>query len=293
MTVRSMTGFGAASGEAAGRRFHVEARSVNHRFLDVKLRLGRELAALESDLQKVVAARLSRGRVDISLNIGSTSALREVQVDEELAARLVESMDALVTKFHLSSGVTGDGLMRFPDLLTVRTPALDVEEATPEITALVESAINELVQMRAQEGGRLALDLAQRVTTLRELEARLRALAPGQVVAHRQRLESKLAELLGAQSRIGDARLAQEVALIAERTDVTEELTRLNSHLDAFADELQRLSGSGKRLEFVTQELLREVNTIGSKVSDAEMTALVIDAKCELEKVREQVANLE
>ena len=293
MTVRSMTGFGAASGEAAGRRFRVEARSVNNRFLDVKLRLGRELGALEPALQKVVAARLSRGRVEISLNVENTSTLREVHVDEALAAQVVESMDALVRKFHLSSGVTGDGLMRLPDLMTVQTPALDVEEATPGLTALVESAVDELTEMRAQEGARLAVDLAQRVATLRDVEARLRARAPSQVLAHRERLESKLAELLGAQSRIDDARLAQEVALIAERTDVTEELTRLSSHLEAFAAELQRSGGSGKRLEFITQELLREVNTIGSKVSDAEMTALVIDAKCELEKVREQVANLE
>ncbi len=300
MTVRSMTGYGAAVvdipiGDGAVQRYRVSIRSVNHRFLDVKVRVGRDLAPLEIPFAEKVKARLLRGHVEAWVDSDpDANPASMVQVNRELASEINDMLTQMQSDLGVQQPITMDALTAFPEVVTVRRRRVDPEDHLDSFVAGLDKALDALIVMRAKEGGRLADDLRARVNAMRQMVRKLEAAAPGLVDGQRQRLERRLTGLLAGTGKLDPNRLEQEVAILADKTDVSEELTRLSSHLDQFDAELSKApQGRGKKLEFLTQELLREVNTIGSKVGDADVTSVVIDAKCELEKVREQVANLE
>lgn len=301
MTARSMTGFGAGTATLAGApgapRFRIQLRSVNHRFLDLKLRLGRELLALEAPIKARLKHRLARGHVEVIIDAEPGRAPSwDVQVDEPLAKSLHDALRRTNTALGFEGPIQLAELLRFQEIVQIRRASFKASEHVDDFLEGLDEAVEGLVTMRAAEGANLARDLHSHIDALSECLLRIRDGLPGLLASYRARLERRLADLLQSLERIDNGRFEQEVAYLVERSDVSEELARFESHIQQFRlalDDAQEGQPRGKRLEFLTIELLREVNTIGSKIGDADLTAVVIDAKCELEKVREQVANLE
>jgi len=300
MTVHSMTGYGSATvdidtGDGVTHRYTVVLRAVNHRFLDIKLRLGRDMMALESIFTKRLKARLERGHVEGFIEADPGTASRSaVQVDEPLAVELHQKLDGLRQTLGVDAPIAVCDLTAFSDVVAVRRRRIDPSEHLDAFGVGVDQAIEALIAMRAVEGRSTAQDLSGRIAALRRMVVAVTARLPEVVAAHQERLEKRISALLTDPARLDSGRIEHEIAFLADKSDVSEELSRLSSHLDQFMAELDATPrGRGKMLEFLTQELLREVNTSGSKVGAADLTTEVIDAKCELEKVREQVANLE
>ena len=291
--IRSMTGFGSAAGLWAGRTVTVEIKSVNSRFREVAARLPKVCAPLEEAVKKLVAARLERGRIDLWVQLGDAEARPPaVRVDYELARALAERLNDIRERLHLAGAVTLDHLLALGVVGRAEEPAPDQEELRAAVEPLVRAAVDSLVSMREAEGRLLGRDLAGRLTLLEGLNRRVgeaAAKAPGALLA---RLASRLAELKAGLA-VDPNRLAQEAALLADRADITEEVVRLGSHLAGFRRLLESPEPVGRRLDFLLQEMGREVNTMGSKAQDLDLTGLVLDMKAELEKIREQVQNIE
>lgn len=290
--IRSMTGFGSASGLFAGRTVTVELKSVNNRFREVLTRMPKICAPLEDAIKKVVASRLERGRVDLWLQLDEREARkRGLSVDFDFAAELKAKLDELKERFNLAGEVSLDQMLSLGVIGSQeQSPAL--EELWEALRPLVEEALDALVAMREAEGRNLASDLEKRLARLAAANRKVEELASSAPDALLEKLQNRLAEL-GAGIKVDQARLAQEVALLADRVDITEEVVRLNSHLARFNDILADSQAAGRRLDFLLQEMGREVNTMGSKSQDLEVTGLVLDMKAELEKLREQVQNIE
>jgi uncharacterized protein (TIGR00255 family) len=288
-----MTGFGAARGEAGAENISVELRSVNAKFCEVKARLPRELGSLESELVKAVKARLSRGSIDAFVRRESRAGLTVApQVDLALASAYAQSLRLLREELGLSGEPSITDIASQEGVIKLGETAPDPASAAKALHEACSSALDALEEMRRREGEALARDLLARFDAIEKGAKEIERLAPQQVQAARDRLEARIAELLKGAS-VDQARLAQEVAIIADRSDIAEELTRLASHL-AQARGLVRSDGpAGRKLEFLVQEVNREINTIGSKSQHAGIGSLVVELKAELERVREQVQNVE
>ena len=291
--VRSMTGFGRCSLSVEGRELTVELKSVNHRFLDVAFRMTRSLSFLEDDVRRILSAALSRGHVDVYAyyrNMRSDS--KTVSVDKALLGAYLNAASDIVREFSLDQDMTVSRVLRLPDIVTV-TEAEEDNDALREImTAAVTNAVNELIAMRVREGERISADLISRLDTLSSIRDRIAEKAPTVVEDYRERLNARIESLL-SEVEIDRARLATEIALFADRANIDEELVRLSSHFTAMRALLTGDEPAGRKLDFLVQEMNREFNTIGSKANDKTIASLVIDGKAELEKLREQVQNLE
>ena len=291
--IKSMTGFGSASGLWAGRTVTVEVRSVNSRFREIAAKMPKVCAPLEETLKKLVAARLERGRVDLWVNLDSREARPPaIRVDYELARTLAERLDELRERLNLAGAVTLEHLLAQGVVSREEEPAPDLEELGGVLEPLVRAAVEALVAMREAEGRNLGRDLSGRLAVLADLNRRVGEAAAGAPDALLARLTNRLAEL-GAATAVDPNRLAQEAALLADRADITEELVRLDSHLAGFRRLLDSPEPVGRRLDFLLQEMGREVNTMGSKSQNLDQTGLVLDMKAELEKLREQIQNIE
>jgi len=289
--IRSMTGFGAAEGPFGSWRLEAEVRTVNHRFFSPAIKLPAECARWEGEVREVLRARVSRGHVTLGVRLHRDGEGRG-GIDEARFAAAVAQLRALVTAHGLDGGVDAATVLRMPDVLGSAR-----EEATgsaAELLAVVERAAEALARSREEEGARLATVLAQRLAQLEAILGRIAQRAPERVVAHRDRLRAAVRELADGVA-LDEQRLAQEVALLADRLDVSEELDRFGSHLVACRQALSGQGGEpvGKRLGFLLQEMVREGNTIGSKAADAPILHDVVQIKEELERIREQVENLE
>jgi uncharacterized protein (TIGR00255 family) len=290
--IRSMTGFGAGHGAAGAEAVDVEVRSVNHKFCEVKVRLPRELAALELDAARLVKERLARGGVDVSIRRAGPAGGLAPRVDLALAEAYARAFDELRARLGLAVGPTLADVAGAEGVLRLEEPALDLEAARTALRDALGDALDALLAMRAREGEALARDLAGRLDAVEGLVARAAALVPQTVEHHRTRLAERVQELTRGVP-LDPARLAQEVAVLADRTDVTEEVTRLRSHLAQARALLGGGEPAGRKLDFLVQEMHREVNTIGSKSQSAEIAAIVVIAKAEVERMREQVQNVE
>jgi uncharacterized protein (TIGR00255 family) len=288
-----MTGFGTGRASNDERTFVLEARSVNHRYCDVRLHLPRDLVGLESRLEGRVRKRVDRGRIDVSLEVSlSEGVAARVDVDlirarayRDALSRLAEEL-SLAPEVPLALVASAPGVIREPG--TIR----DLDALAPAIEAALDAALTDLNEMREREGRALAEEIQGRLASARALLEQVRTHVPRSNAERRARLEQRLAELLGDRS-LDAARVAQEVAILADRADVSEELARLTSHLDQL-DRLTRATEPvGRKLDFLLQETHREVNTIGSKTTSAEISHLVVELKAELERTREQVQNVE
>jgi uncharacterized protein (TIGR00255 family) len=292
--MRSMTGYGAGASDATTARVSVEIRGVNQRFLDVKVTLPREYAAWESEVRERVRGAAERGRVDVAVARTPVAAGRRyrVGVRDELAERYVAAARRLGRRLGIAGEVTIADVLRLPDLFETseETPALEPERAA--LKRALAAALKAFDRERRREGAALARELLGRTQALRKLGTAIRARVPAATEAFVTRVRERLAKLEGLPD-IEPQRIAQELVTLAERGDITEELVRLDHHLQALAATLKSAGAIGKRVEFLLQEIQRELNTTGSKAADLTINGLVVEGKAEVEKLREQVQNVE
>jgi len=287
----SMTGYGRGEAAGEGRRFTVELKAVNHRFLDLVWRLPRVLLPLEDGLRRLVQERVARGRVEGFVTIGDNGGTTmAVRVDKALAAAYDKALRELKETCGLAGETELSQLAALPGVLVTEEARQDVDLWWPALAQACRQALEQLVTMRRTEGETLGRDLAGRLATLAGLNADIAARAPVVVEEYRSRLNGRLGQL-GVP--VDEARLAAEVALMADRSDIQEETVRLASHLEQAKGCLAADGPVGRKLDFILQEMQREVNTIASKASDRIMGRLVVEAKGEIEKMREQVQNIE
>ncbi len=294
--MRSMTGYGRRTVSRDGREITVEIKTVNHRFLDLSCRLPRALSFAEDALRKQIAAALKRGHADVNVNyLNLRQDAREIRVDEGLALQYKEAL-LQVRRVTRREGVSindeeADWIAAQPDVMQVTVREEDQEAVLALLSEAAGEALLDVNAMREKEGSALHDDLAEHLDQVKSLRDDIAALAPRVPLIYREKLQSRLREL--GVKEIDEQRLAQEVALMADRCAIDEELARLLSHIGQMREALEAEGEIGRRLDFLTQELNREINTIGSKASDAEITKLVVTAKSEIEKLREQVQNVE
>jgi uncharacterized protein (TIGR00255 family) len=292
--MRSMTGYGAGAADAPTARITVEVRSVNQRFLDVKVSTPREYASLERALRDRVRGVAQRGRVEVTVARTALAGRRRYQVTArlELARAYVGSVRALARQLHLSGDVTLTDVLRMPDLFEVSEHGPDTRRELPAVLRALALALRAFDAERRREGAHLQRDMRRRTARLRQATLGIRRRLPQAVAALQRQVEERLVRLVGA-AELDRGRVAQEVAVLAERSDVTEELVRLEGHLGALATALGERGPVGKRVEFLLQEVHRELNTTGAKAGDRRIVDLVLAAKGEVEKLREQVQNVE
>ncbi|NLG36776.1 MAG: YicC family protein [Clostridiales bacterium] len=291
--IHSMTGFGRCTAVRDGRKITVELKSVNHRNLDLGIRLYRTVSFLEEGIRAALSARLVRGHIDVYLNyINERDDHKQVTADIPLARAYAAAIRELSATLGARGRLKVDTLAGLPDVLRV-TEADEDEEALRALAAeALGGALTELIEMRSREGERLRADLTERLDSMERLAAQAASRAPAVVADYRDRLKARVAELLaGAQA--DESRLATEVALFADRASIDEELVRLMSHIGQARRLLDDCEPVGRKLDFLVQELNREVNTLCSKANDIEITNIGLSLKNEIEKIREQVQNIE
>ena len=291
--MRSMTGFGAASIAREGRTLRAEVRAVNHRFLQLKLRVPSEFGYLEPELEKLVRARVERGSLSLSVHATGSGGARTPHVDFAAAARMREQLERLARENGLEPKLDLATLVGLPGVLSGEVDEAELEREGQDVVAAVGQAIDDFEEMRAREGVAMAKDLARSADAIAEVAARIAVRVPRVVAEQHAALKQRVAELLAERPAPSDADLAREVALIADRSDVAEELARLESHIGQLRHLLEKDGPVGRQLDFLVQEFLREANTIGSKAGDAAVAHLVVELKTWIERLREQVQNVE
>jgi uncharacterized protein (TIGR00255 family) len=291
--LKSMTGFGAGRAKVGDEEFSVELRSLNHKFCEVKVRLPRELAALESVAVKQVKDRLARGSVEVFVKRQTATAAGTVPVvDRALAREYARALREVAEAIGAMAEVSWTQVASQPGVMRLEERGMDVEAATQAAQAALDQGLTALEQMRRVEGEAIHADLEARLGLIERWSREVAELAPRSVEEYRQRLTERVAELARGIS-VDEQRLAQEVAVFAERTDIAEEMTRLSSHLEQFRQMMAGNEPAGRRMDFLVQEMHREVNTTGSKSQHAEISARVVSMKAEVERIREQVQNVE
>lgn len=291
--MRSMTGFGRGQAEVAGRRIGVEIRSVNHRFLEVKQRLPWSDLVIEHELGQVVRRRIDRGSITVAVrDEGGAATGPELRADLDLARAYAREAESIRAACHLNAPVAPEWIADRPGVLQAGGQARDSEALWAQLSSGVEQALDDLVASREREGGMLGGELRAGIAKMRQLLAELVPVAAQEPEQMQRRLAERLVRL-AAQVEIDPQRLAQEAALLAERADIGEELARFRTHVDETERLLTSSSAIGRRLDFLAQELHREINTIGAKSQSAQIVRLVIDLKVEVERIREQVQNIE
>ncbi|HHW22371.1 MAG TPA: YicC family protein [Clostridiaceae bacterium] len=290
--LRSMTGFGYCEYTENEITFTVEIKTVNHRYTDIFLRMPKQLSAYEEKVRSIVNSRISRGKVDIYINYDNKSPqAQEVLLDENLAKAYFNALKKITEELGLRDDISASSLARFPDILKVEKQEND--EMTGKILEkAVNLAIDELIEMRTREGEKLKDSFMSNLSVIEAYTEKIRKKAPFVVKEYKEKLENRLSELIDL-SRLDPARIAAEVALFADKCNIDEELVRLSSHVMQMREMLENGSPVGKKADFLIQEMNREINTIGSKASDLEITRNVVELKSEVEKLREQIQNIE
>jgi uncharacterized protein (TIGR00255 family) len=288
-----MTGYGRGQSGQNGMQFSVELNSVNRKQSDVIVNLPRELAELEPRIRDVINSQVSRGRLNVVVAYHNGSAVsQKVALQSDLARSYYRSMVELQKELKLGGEITIETLLRAPGVLRAPEELISPEEAWPQIESALHEALKDLVKMREKEGKNLAKDLIKRLKLVRQWLRKIRLLHPSVVRKHRQTLHERI-QRAGVDLPLDDERLTKEVIFFADKSDVSEELTRLDSHLAQFAHHLRKNEPVGRTLDFITQEIYREFNTLGAKANDAEISQLVVTCKGEMEKIREQIQNIE
>ena len=291
--VKSMTGYGRAREMRNGRDITVEVRSVNNRYLDCTVKMPRAYIIAEDRMKARVQQAISRGKVDVFVTIDASAAdAAVVAVNEPLARGYYDALTRLKTMFDLSGDITPEVLAKFPDVLAVTKAEEDVEAIAADICAVLDDALAAYNAMRAVEGEKLAADVAGRITTIEAVVGKVEERSPQTVAAYRQRLEAKMQEVLQS-TTIDESRILTEAAIFADKIAVDEETVRLRSHIAQLQAMLVSGEPVGRKLDFLIQEVNRECNTIGSKCNDLTIAQDVVNMKAEVEKIREQVQNME
>ncbi len=290
---RSMTGFGRGEAEGHGKKFTVELKSVNHRFAEVVLRLPKQFFSLEERARRAILERIARGRVDGFVSVDQTEEkVPALKVDKALASSYYKAVGELLADLNMPDAVRADHILALPGVITVENPAEDADQWWPVLEEAVRAALDGLVAMREAEGSRLKDDLLVRLDKIRKMTSEIEARAPVVVEEYRSRLVQRLSEWLD-DSTLDMNRVMAEVVVFAEKSGITEEIVRLYSHISQVSRSLGGDDPVGRKLDFIIQEMYREINTIASKSGDVQISGLVVEVKSELEKIREQVQNLE
>ncbi len=291
--IKSMTGYGCAKGSSDKLDITVELRSVNNRFLDCSVKLPRVYTCLEDGIKARVQRSISRGKVDVFVTIdASRSDDTVISVNEPVADAYMAALDALCARYGIEKDITAVTLSRYQDVLAVTKAETDVKKLGEDIDAILARAIDDFNSMRVREGQRLYADISSRADEVERLVGLAEERSPQTVAEYRERLTARLREVLDS-SGIDDARVVTEAAIFADRTAVAEETVRLRSHISQLRELIKSGEPVGRKLDFLVQEFNREANTIGSKGNDLQMARIVVDLKSEIEKIREQIQNVE
>jgi uncharacterized protein (TIGR00255 family) len=288
-----MTGYGRGQSSQNGSKFSVELNSVNRKQSDVVVTLPRELTELEPRVRDVINAEVSRGRLNVVISAHYSSAKTQaVALDTNLARTYFRAMIELQKELNAAGEINIETILRAPGVVRPPEEQLSVDDAWPHLETALKEALADLVKMREREGKHLAKDLIHRLKTVRGCVRKIRVLQPGVLKRHRQSLHERI-QKAGIDLPIDDERLVKEVIFFADKSDISEELTRLDSHFAQFAHHLRKNEPVGRTLEFMCQEIGREFNTLGAKANDVEISQLVVTCKAEMEKIREQIQNIE
>ena len=291
--VRSMTGFGRGQGAAEGLEFTVELKSVNSRYFEFNCRLPRGYLFLEDKLKNYTAERVSRGKVEMYLSVdaGENDDIT-VELNKPYANAYIKALNELSKEYNIKNKVTAADFIGNGEMFKVVKTKLNEEAVTAAVLKVASEAIDKFIQMRETEGEKLSDDVLNRVNLILEKVSFIEQKSPETVEAYRQRLESKIKDLLSG-ATFDESRVITETAIYADKVAVAEETVRLRSHIAQLCDMLKTGGAVGRKLDFIVQEMNRETNTIGSKCQDMEITKVVVDIKSEIEKIREQIQNME
>ncbi|MEG0629410.1 MAG: YicC/YloC family endoribonuclease [Christensenellaceae bacterium] len=288
-----MTGFGKSEIAIDGRKIRVEIKSVNHRFLDISIRQPRFLMFLEDDVRKLLKMHLNRGRIDVFINYSSEREdAKKVLVDMPLVRAYVEAANQIVKQTEIKDDLAISHIMRLPDVVTYEEEDSDEEALKDLLTINLNAALAELMDARQREGNQLKNDIVKRLGLILESAQRIHEKEDTVVGEYKQKLNDRLKEILDG-TEVDQQKLAQEVAFFADRCNITEEIVRIKSHVKHFKASMEENTPQGRNMDFIVQELNREFNTIGSKSQDMEIVEAVIAGKGEIEKIREQIQNIE
>ncbi len=291
--IRSMTGYGSAKGTVAGFAVTVELRSVNNRYLDLGIKLPRGFLFAESEIKNYIQKKVLRGKVDFFLTLDTVeSDQTRIRVNTRLAEAYRNAITEIGQNLALPASVSALDIARFSDVLSLEKEELDQDAFLEQLLPLLDAALSDFNAMRTREGEKLAEDLLQKADKIEEMVRAVECKAPNTVLAYRERLEAKLREILN-DSSVAEERVIAEAAIFADRVATDEETVRLHSHLSQFRKLMAEGSPIGRKLDFLIQEFNREANTIGSKCQGSEIAYLVVELKSEIEKIREQVQNIE
>lgn len=291
--IKSMTGYGSAKGQTGGLEITVELKSVNNRYLDTSVRLPRSFLFAEDAVKSAVQAHISRGKVDVFVSIDTSLADdMTVKVNEPLLKGYIEAIRHISEEYSLANDLTALSVSRFPDVLSVEKKDLDAEAISAALCEVTERALCDFDAMRLREGEKLRDDVLSRLETIDALVSTVERESPKTVAEYRSRLEQKMAEVLGT-TGIDESRILAEAALFADHIAVDEETVRLRSHMAQLRTMINGNSPTGRKIDFLIQEFNREANTIGSKCQNSDIAHVVVDLKSEIEKIREQIQNIE
>ena len=291
--IKSMTGFGRGHKVLNGRDITVEIRSVNHRYYEFSSRLSRSLNYVEERLKSLLQGRISRGKVEVSVLLNNVEAADEkITINHEIVREYIDALRSVKEEFGLTDDLALSNVLRIPDAFTVVKTETDEEQLWEDIKSTAEEALEHFISMRENEGDRMKQDVLSRLAKIEEWVGVVETRSPQVVEDYRKRLYDKMCEVLST-SNIDENRILLEAGIFSEKTAVDEETVRLRSHIAQFRSMLESVEPVGRKLDFLVQEMNRETNTIGSKVQDIEVTRIVVDQKSEIEKIREQIQNIE
>jgi len=291
--IKSMTGYGSAKGCVDNLEITIEVKSVNNRYLDTNVRLPRTFIFAEDEIKSVVQRHISRGKVDVFVNVDHSAADDiTVKVNEPILRGYINAIKLISDEYNLPGELSALSVSKFPDVLSVEKQEMDAESITAGISAIAEKALCDFDNMRAREGAKLKDDVESRLITIETLLSVIEAEAPKTVADYRARLEAKMKEILGT-TGIDETRILTEAAIFADHIAVDEETVRLHSHIAQLKGMIGGNSPIGRKIDFLVQEFNREANTIGSKCQNADIAHTVVDLKSEIEKIREQIQNIE
>lgn len=290
--IKSMTGYGKSSLSINSREYQVEIKTVNHKYIDVNIKMPRIISYLEEDVRKLVVSKIKRGKVDIQISFENYSQDgNDVKINTELAQIYIQSLRKLAEAENLSSNIEVTEITKLPDVLTIKSN-LDENETKEELLQVVNESIDKLIQMRKIEGEKISKDILDKIARIEQKNEEIFSLSTGLIEEYVVKLEARVKELLKTEE-LDKSRLMQEVVIYADKCSVEEEVTRLRSHIYQLRYLINSEEPIGKKMDFLIQEMNRETNTIGSKANNLEITNTVVDIKTILEDIREQIQNIE
>lgn len=290
--IKSMTGYGRATLSRNLREYQVEIKSVNHRYLDISIKMPKAISYLEEEIKKEISEKVKRGKIDVFITYENNSTEgRDIKINTEVASLYINQLRKLAEKEKILSNIEVTEISKFPDVLTIKNNQ-DEDSIKQELIEVTKIAIENLLQMRENEGNKIAIDLLERIEEIEQKSKEISQFSTGLIQEYVVKLEKRIKELLQNQE-IDQSRLAQEVVIYADKCSIEEEITRLESHISQFKNLINQDTAVGKKLDFIIQEMNRETNTIGSKANNLEITNEVINIKTQLENIREQIQNIE